>query len=97
MPVIACAPTMRSYPGPWPNDSERCFSRGAEPTRPLHKKAFSRPGDLRHECVGLDHLESDGTLSKEIMPDYLHLSFDGYRIWAESIESKVAELLGEKN
>jgi len=31
------------------------------------------------------------------MPDYLHLSFDGYRIWAESIESKVAELLGEKN
>ena len=35
-------------------------------------------------------------LSKEIMPDYLHLSVAGYRIWAEAIEAKVAELLGEK-
>ena len=41
-------------------------------------------------------LESDGTLSKEIMPDLLHLSPKGYEIWAESIEPKVAELLGEK-
>lgn len=41
-------------------------------------------------------LESDGTLSKEIMPDLLHLSPKGYEIWAESIEPKVAELMGEK-
>jgi beta-glucosidase len=30
------------------------------------------------------------------MPDLLHLSEKGYRIWAESIEPKVAELMGEK-
>jgi beta-glucosidase len=41
-------------------------------------------------------LNDDGTLSKEIMPDLLHLSEKGYQIWAESIEGKVAELMGEK-
>lgn len=43
-----------------------------------------------------EFLESDGTLSKEIMPDLLHLSVKGYDIWAEAIEPKVAELMGEK-
>lgn len=46
--------------------------------------------------IGPKFLESDGTLSKEIMPDLLHLSEKGYTIWAESIETKVAELLGEE-
>jgi lysophospholipase L1-like esterase len=41
-------------------------------------------------------LEMDGSLTKEIMPDYLHLSQKGYEIWAEAIEGKVANLLGEK-
>ncbi len=38
-------------------------------------------------------LANDGTLSREIMPDLLHLSSDGYTIWAESIEPKLASLL----
>ncbi len=41
-------------------------------------------------------LAEDGTLSKDIMPDLLHLSPKGYEIWASSIDGKVAELLGEK-
>jgi len=41
-------------------------------------------------------LAADGTLSKEIMPDLLHLSPQGYEIWASSIDGKVAELLAEK-
>lgn len=40
-------------------------------------------------------LSEDGTLAREIMPDLLHLSKRGYEIWAEAIEPKVAELLGE--
>jgi lysophospholipase L1-like esterase len=40
-------------------------------------------------------LSDDGTLAREIMPDLLHLSKRGYEIWAEAIEPKVAELLGE--
>lgn len=41
-------------------------------------------------------LEEDGTLSPEIMPDYLHPNEKGYKIWAGAIENKVAELMGEK-
>ena len=30
------------------------------------------------------------------MPDLLHLSPQGYEIWASSIDAKLGELLGEK-
>lgn len=45
---------------------------------------------------GSQLIEVDGSLSKEIMPDALHLSEKGYTIWAEAIEPKLKELLGEK-
>jgi lysophospholipase L1-like esterase len=35
--------------------------------------------------LGSVFLEEDGMISSEIMPDYLHLSAEGYRRWAESI------------
>ncbi|MEX0937476.1 MAG: platelet-activating factor acetylhydrolase IB subunit [Pirellulales bacterium] len=35
------------------------------------------------------------TLPREIMPDLLHLSPQGYTIWAESVEPTVARLMGE--
>jgi len=41
-------------------------------------------------------LTTDGFLSMKVMPDYLHPNEAGYRIWAEAIEPKVAELMGEK-
>jgi len=44
--------------------------------------------------IGEKFLEKDGTLTREIMPDLLHLSEKGYTIWAESIENKLSELLG---
>ncbi|HJT35809.1 MAG TPA: platelet-activating factor acetylhydrolase IB subunit [Pirellulales bacterium] len=40
-------------------------------------------------------LAEDGTLSREIMPDLLHLNTKGYEIWAEETEPTVAKLLGE--
>lgn len=46
--------------------------------------------------IGSKFLTPDGLLTKDIMPDYLHLSPQGYTIWAEAIEPKVAELMGEK-
>ncbi|HTD65701.1 MAG TPA: GDSL-type esterase/lipase family protein, partial [Candidatus Limnocylindria bacterium] len=46
--------------------------------------------------IGHRFLNSDGVLPAEIMPDYLHLSAKGHQIWADSIEPKLAELLGEK-
>jgi lysophospholipase L1-like esterase len=41
-------------------------------------------------------LKPDGELPNDIMPDLLHPNPKGYEIWAEAIEPKVAELLGEK-
>jgi lysophospholipase L1-like esterase len=43
--------------------------------------------------IGSKFLQPDGTLSREIMPDLLHLSPKGDEIWAEAIASKVKELL----
>lgn len=41
-------------------------------------------------------LEPDGTISSEIMPDYLHLSSKGYRIWADAIEPTLWSMLEGK-
>lgn len=46
--------------------------------------------------IGHRFLTSDGILLADIMPDYLHLSPKGYEMWADAIEPKLAELLGEK-
>jgi beta-glucosidase len=51
---------------------------------------------VRYLDIGPKFLGKDGTLSKEIMPDLLHLSPKGYRIWAEAIEPVVAEVVGCK-
>lgn len=40
-------------------------------------------------------IQADGKIAREIMPDFLHLSPQGYRIWAEAMEPKLAALLGE--
>ncbi len=41
-------------------------------------------------------LAADGSLPADIMPDFLHLSPQGYEIWAEAIEPQVAEIVGPK-
>ena len=46
--------------------------------------------------IGPKFLEPDKSISKEIMPDYLHLTPKGYEIWAKAIEPTVAKLMGEK-
>ena len=46
--------------------------------------------------IGPKFLAADGTLSKDIMPDYLHPNAKGHEIWAEAIEPTVAKLMGKK-
>ena len=43
--------------------------------------------------IGDKFLQPDGSLTKEIMPDFLHLSPAGYQIWADAIGPKLAELM----
>ncbi len=44
---------------------------------------------------GSQLIESDGSISKSIMPDALHPNEAGYRIWANATEPKLKQLLGE--
>lgn len=43
--------------------------------------------------IGQKFLQPDGTITKEIMPDFLHLSPSGYEIWADAIQEPLAALL----
>lgn len=47
--------------------------------------------------IGPKFLAPDGTLSREVMPDLLHLNEKSYRIWAEAIEPMVKRLMGESS
>lgn len=52
----------------------------------------------RNHTVYLDlgqHFSPNGTVSEEIMPDGVHLSEKGYRIWAEAMEPLVDRFLGD--
>ena len=48
---------------------------------------------VRYLNIGEKFLEDDGTLNRRIMPDLLHLSVEGYTIWAESIEPTLKKLM----
>jgi len=46
--------------------------------------------------IGHRFIQPDGRISRSMMRDFLHLSPDGYRLWAEAIEPDLASMLGEK-
>lgn len=48
---------------------------------------------VKYLDIGPKFLESDGTLSREVMPDLIHLSRQGYRVWADAIEPTVWSML----
>ena len=45
--------------------------------------------------IGQNFVSPDGSIAKDIMPDFLHLTPKGYEIWAKSIEPTLAKLMGE--
>ena len=79
------------------------FPRDSVPTAQRQKnetasKLASRIADSRtiyYLDINDAFLASDGSLSADIMPDFLHPNETGYRIWAEAIESKVKKLMDE--
>ncbi len=45
--------------------------------------------------IGAKFLEPDGTMTKQMMGDFLHPGPKGYQIWADAIDAKLSLLLGE--
>jgi len=80
------------------------FPRGQEPSSQRVKNAEASrlasrmaDGDTIHFLdINNAFLTDDELLTEDIMPDFLHPNETGYKIWAETIEPKVAELMGER-
>ena len=80
------------------------FPRGADnndPLRQINVKVNGIISELADDKtvfyldIGPKFLAAGGTISKEVMPDLLHLNAKSYETWAEAIEPMVAKLMGE--
>lgn len=77
------------------------FPRGPKPDPMREKLAeinkrlaqFEGQDGITFVDIGGKFLQPDGTLSKDVMFDYLHPTEQGYRIWAEAIEPYLAKWL----
>lgn len=59
----------------------------------LHKLADDE--NIFYYDLGPKFLDDKGRISREIMPDYLHLSRAGYEIWANAMRTPLSKALGE--
>lgn len=80
------------------------FPRGANPNphrgkilqvNQIIRKVADHDKKVHYLAIGHHFVEDDGTISKTIMPDSLHVSPAGYQIWADAIEGELRELMGE--
>lgn len=78
------------------------FPRDPEPGTPMRKvnlgindiiEEYADGEHIFYQEIYSEFLEEDGRLTKEIMPDYLHLNEKGYRIWAETMEPSLSRLM----
>jgi len=51
---------------------------------------------VKYLDIGAKFMAEDKSISKDIMPDFLHLSEAGYKIWADAVLPTVKELLAAK-
>jgi lysophospholipase L1-like esterase len=81
------------------------FPRSPSETNPLRAKIkeinqiISNLDDggktVKYLDIGRSFLHENGTLTKDIMPDYLHLSARGYEIWAQAILPTLTQLMAQ--
>jgi beta-glucosidase len=58
-------------------------------------RGFADGQHLFYLDLGHLFLDRDGRLKRDLMPDLLHPNEQGYRLWAEGMESQLKALLGE--
>ena len=80
------------------------FPRDEKPTADIRKRIKTVNDQIvklddhktvRYLDIGPKLSNPDGSLSKEIMPDFLHLSEKGYQIWADAMGPLLKELMGK--
>ncbi len=79
------------------------FPRSEKPTDPARAKIkainsiLSKLGDGKkvvYVDFGDKFLQPDGTLPRDVMPDFLHPNSKGYEIWADAIRPEVEKVFG---
>jgi beta-glucosidase len=78
--------------GPDANDAKRKVNEGANAI--IAKLADGKT--VFYQDIGPNFVDAQGNLSRDVMPDLLHLNKASYETWAKSIEPTVAKILGEK-
>ena len=77
------------------------FPRSLRPEDPFREKLravnaivakLADGKNVRYLDIGSKFLEPDGTIARSTMPDGLHLTAKGYRIWADAIEPTLWEM-----
>ena len=79
------------------------FPRGQKPTDKMRLNnakisSLIRPFADGKDVIWLDftdkYLQADGTISKDLMPDFLHPKEPGYDIWADAVAPYFREAVG---
>lgn len=80
--------------GVFPRD-EKPNTDGRKKIAELNKQiaALDDKKAVRFLDIGPKFLAADGTLPKDVAPDFLHLSEKGYQIWADAIEPVLQVLM----
>jgi len=76
------------------------FPRGAKPDNTRLKtdelnQLLAKMEGVTFLDIGAKFMNPDGSISPEIMGDYLHPTAKGYEIWAEAMEPTLRKMLGE--
>ncbi len=78
------------------------FPRGESPTDPMRVNndatnellaKYDGHWNVKYVNINPTFLAADGTLSREVMPDLLHLSPQGYQTWADAIVPEIKGVL----
>ena len=82
------------------------FPRGEKPGTTIREKianinkTIAKLDDggktVKYLDIGAKFLAEDKSISKDIMPDFLHLTEAGYKLWADAVLPTVKELLAAK-
>ena len=80
------------------------FPRGEKPTDKMRQQNVAVNAIIKNYADGKDvlwldftdkYLQADGTISKDLMPDFLHPKEEGYRIWAEAARPLFKAICGK--
>ena len=81
------------------------FPRGEKASDPIRAKIaginrliepLGTEKSVHYLDIGKSFLSADGSISRDIMPDFLHPSAAGYKIWADQIQGEIDKYLGSE-